>query len=166
MGPFSGWPTTRPEVVGRFPQGRLGTPWQIAGGKGCCTETGSTGLIKLSPFGLLAGSVSGLTVDLSGLLRARVVSEELAAGGTHLVVAARRRQRLTKLRRKLRSAHGVEIEVLAADLGESRAPQEIFALIEERGAQSRWTSRVISPAVVSNLTVNAAGRLCVQILQD
>src|ERR1019366_9045544 len=31
------------------------------------------------------------------------------------------------------------------------------------GAQSRWTSRVTSPAVVSNLTVNAEGRLCVQI---
>jgi NADP-dependent 3-hydroxy acid dehydrogenase YdfG len=76
---------------------------------------------------------SGITVDLSGRLRARVVAEELAAGGTHLVVTARRRQRLTKLRRRMRSAHGVEIEVLAADLGEPRAPQ---------------------PAVVSNLTVN------------
>jgi len=33
----------------------------------------------------------------------------------------------------MRSAHGVEIEVLAADLGEPRAPQEILAFTEERG---------------------------------
>jgi len=61
------------------------------------------------------------------------IAEELAAGGAHLVLTARRTQRLTQLRRKLRSAHGVEIEVLAADLGEPRAPQEIFAFTEERG---------------------------------
>ena len=54
----------------------------------------------------------------------------------------------------MRSAHGVEIEVLAADLGGPRAPQEILAFTEERGDPARWTSRVISPAVVSNLTVN------------
>jgi short-subunit dehydrogenase len=62
-----------------------------------------------------------------------VVAEELAAGGTHLVLTARTRQQLTKLRRKLRSAHGVEIEVLAVDLGEPRARQESFAFTEERG---------------------------------
>jgi hypothetical protein len=33
----------------------------------------------------------------------------------------------------MRSAHGVEIEVLGADLGERRAPQEIFVFTEERG---------------------------------
>ena len=61
------------------------------------------------------------------------IAEELAAGGAHLVLTARRRQRLAQLRRKLRSAHGVKIEVLAADLAEPRAPQEIFAFTGERG---------------------------------
>jgi hypothetical protein len=48
------------------------------------------------------------------------------------VLTARGRQRRTKLRRKMRSARGVEIEVPAADLGEPRAPQEILAFTEER----------------------------------
>ena len=61
------------------------------------------------------------------------IAEELAAGGAHLVLTARRRQRLAQLRRKLRSAHGVEIKVLAADLAEPHAPQEIFAFTGERG---------------------------------
>lgn len=61
------------------------------------------------------------------------IAEELAAGGANLVLTARRKQRLAKLRRELRSAHGVEIEVLAADLGEPGAPQEIFTFTEERG---------------------------------
>jgi len=37
----------------------------------------------------------------------------------------------------MRSANGVEIEVLAAGLGEPHAPEEIFAFTEERGAPSR-----------------------------
>jgi len=61
------------------------------------------------------------------------LAEELAAGGTHLVVTARRKQRLVKLRRALRSAFGVQIEVLAADLAQPGTPQEIFAFTEKRG---------------------------------
>ncbi|MBZ5624335.1 MAG: SDR family oxidoreductase [Acidobacteriia bacterium] len=75
-------------------------------------------------WALVSGASSGI---------GEAFAEELAAGGAHLVLTARRRQRLTKLRRKLRSAHGVEIEVLAADLAESGAPQEIFAFTEKRG---------------------------------
>ena len=61
------------------------------------------------------------------------IAEELAAGGTHLVLTARRKQRLAKLRRELRSTYGVQIEVLAADLAEPSTPPEIFAFTEERG---------------------------------
>jgi short-subunit dehydrogenase len=49
------------------------------------------------------------------------------------VLTARRRQRLTKLRRRLRSAHGVEIETVVADLADSCAPRKIFSFTEERG---------------------------------
>lgn len=75
-------------------------------------------------WALVSGASSGIGWALA---------RELAACGAHLVLTARRRQRLTKLRRELRSAHGVEIEVLAADLAKPGAPQEIFAFTEDRG---------------------------------
>src|SRR5947208_17097191 len=75
-------------------------------------------------WALVTGASSGIRWALA---------KELAAGGAHLVLTARRRQRLTKLRRELRSAHRVEVEVVAADLGEPRGPQKIFAFTKERG---------------------------------
>ena len=63
------------------------------------------------------------------------LAEELAAGGAHLVLTARRARRLSQLRRKLRAAHGVRIEVLPADLAQPNAPAEIFAFTQERGIE-------------------------------
>jgi len=60
-------------------------------------------------------------------------AEELAAGGANLVLTARRRQRLTQLRKQLREAHGIEAEIVTADLSQPEGPGEIFAFTEEHG---------------------------------
>src|SRR3954467_5804045 len=75
-------------------------------------------------WALVTGASSGIGWALA---------KELAAGGAHLVLTARRKQRLAKLRRELRSAHRVEVEGVAADLSEPGGPQKIFAFTKERG---------------------------------
>ena len=63
----------------------------------------------------------------------RALAEQLAAGGSHLVLTARRRERLDELARKLSSAHGIKVECFAADLEQPNAPADIFAFTEAKG---------------------------------
>jgi uncharacterized protein len=86
-------------------------------------------------WALVTGASSGIGWALA---------EELAAGGAHLVLTARRHQRLTQLRKKLRTAHGIRVEILSADLNQTTAPDEIFAFTNDRG-------------IVVDLLVNNAG---------
>src|ERR1035441_295996 len=74
-------------------------------------------------WALVTGANSGIGAALA---------EELAAGGANLVLAARRARRLAGIRRKLRAAHHVRIEVLPADLARPDTPAEIFAFTQER----------------------------------
>ena len=53
------------------------------------------------------------------------IAEELAAAGAHLVLTARRKDRLESLAARLSSAHGVTVDVLPADLAEPSAPDRI-----------------------------------------
>ncbi len=63
----------------------------------------------------------------------KALAEELAAGGTHVVLTARRRERLEELANALRTKHKVKTEVLVADLAEASAPEEIFAFTQKKG---------------------------------
>ena len=75
-------------------------------------------------WALVTGASSGI---------GQAFAEQLASGGAHLVLTARRRQRLANLHRKLCAEHGVEIEVIAADLTQPDAPQRIFDFTQKRG---------------------------------
>jgi short-subunit dehydrogenase len=63
----------------------------------------------------------------------KALAEELAAGGTHLVLTARRRERLEELANALRAKHKVRAEIFVADLAEASAPEQIFAFTREKG---------------------------------
>jgi len=60
-------------------------------------------------------------------------AEQLAAGGTHLVLTARRKARLDELAAKLSSRHQVKVETFAADLAQPGAPDAIYAYTQGKG---------------------------------
>jgi short-subunit dehydrogenase len=62
-------------------------------------------------------------------------AEELARGGTNLVLTARRRERLEELAQKLAAAHKVDTKIFVADLGETDAPAKIFEFTNEQGIE-------------------------------
>ena len=63
----------------------------------------------------------------------KALAEELALGGTNLVLTARRVDRLERLAKALAQRHQVRAEVFAADLASPKAPEEIFAFTKEKG---------------------------------
>jgi len=65
----------------------------------------------------------------------KALAEELAAGGTHLILTARRKERLEELARRLSEIHKVKVEVLVADLEEPGAPEKIFAFTKAKGIE-------------------------------
>lgn len=75
-------------------------------------------------WALITGASAGIGWELARLL---------AAGGAHIVLTARRRERLEQLAAQLRSEHGVRVEVFAADLANPAAPDSIFAFTEAQG---------------------------------
>jgi short-subunit dehydrogenase len=58
---------------------------------------------------------------------------ELAAGGTNLILVARRRDRLNDLAAELRAKYKIETEVCVADLSQPSGPQEVIDFTSQKG---------------------------------
>ncbi len=63
----------------------------------------------------------------------KAFAEELAAGGSNLILTARRMERLEELAEGLRKARGVRVECVAADLEQPDGPATIFAFTQAKG---------------------------------
>ena len=88
-----------------------------------------------SKWALITGASAGIGLALA---------TQLAAGGTNLILTARRRERLETLAGRLSEQHGVRIEVFPADLTLPVAPEQLFAFTEKQ-------------CIVVDLLVNNAG---------
>ena len=63
----------------------------------------------------------------------RAFCSELAAGGSNLVLVARRRDRLSELAAMLSSKHSIKTEICPADLAQPSGSEEIFAFTQGKG---------------------------------
>jgi uncharacterized protein len=60
------------------------------------------------------------------------IARELAAGGTNLILTARRRDRLAGLATELSDKHKIRTLVCVADLAQPLGPQQIFSFTQEK----------------------------------
>jgi uncharacterized protein len=77
-------------------------------------------------WALITGASAGIGAEFAKLL---------AAGGANLVLSARRGERLEQLAAELKGKHGVQTEVIPADLARSEAPATIYAITSTRNLQ-------------------------------
>lgn len=82
---------------------------------------------------LLKGQTAFITGASSGIGKA--CAEEFAAIGVHLVIAARRLERLEKLAQELREKHGIRVLTFALDVQEKEQIQSVFQELERQNIE-------------------------------
>jgi len=75
---------------------------------------------------LITGASAGL---------GREFARQLAAGGKDLILVARRVEPMQALREELTETHGIEVDVIKADLSDEVAPAALFAEVQKRGLE-------------------------------
>jgi uncharacterized protein len=65
----------------------------------------------------------------------RALAQELARGGTNLVLTARRKDKLEALSRELQAKCGIQTEIAVADLAQTSAPDEIYRFTSGKGLE-------------------------------
>lgn len=80
---------------------------------------------------LLRGKTALVTGASSGL--GAEFARQLAAMGCHLVLVARREDRLKALKTELEAAYGIKAKVLPVDLGETDAPARLHKQLQTEG---------------------------------
>lgn len=73
---------------------------------------------------LITGASAGLGSEFA---------RQLAAGGRNLVLVARRGERLRALADELAGEHGIDVDVIKADLSDPATPEALFGQVTERG---------------------------------
>jgi uncharacterized protein len=77
-------------------------------------------------WALITGASAGIGWEFARLL---------AAGGAHLILTARRTDRLQKLAAELSAQYRVQVEVFTADLVRPEAPEEIYVFTNQKGIE-------------------------------
>jgi uncharacterized protein len=84
---------------------------------------GTPGEAWFARWALVTGASAGIGVALA---------EELASGGTNLVLTARRKDRLEALAQRLSSSYRIQTRIFPAELADPAAPEKIFAFTTEK----------------------------------
>ncbi|MBO1266352.1 SDR family oxidoreductase [Proteiniclasticum sp. SCR006] len=93
-------------------------------------------------YALVTGATSGIGLE---------IALNFARDGIHLILVARREEKLNEIRDRIEAQYGVKVLVLAKDLTREEAPDEIHEEVEKRGIRVDY--------LINNAGFGSFGRL-------
>jgi short-subunit dehydrogenase len=101
-------------------------------------------------WALITGASSGIGLEFA---------HRLAARGMHLVLTARRQEKLDELAADLLTRHGTKTEVVVLDLSEPNAPRKLYDEIKSRGLEIELLINNAGFSVVSDVATTDRERV-------